>query len=133
MRTILVLTGSTKAEDVERFPYRPTRVANSIAEVVELVGCACAEAACCLADNGVDRRSEAPYVCLRQRGRPVLRSPARMWLFCPIGPELTPRTAGPADRKVESGAGVTATSVKVVKPGKTMSTLGCLTAREADW
>jgi NagD protein len=38
LRTILVLTGSTKAEDVERFPYRPTRVANSIAEVVELVG-----------------------------------------------------------------------------------------------
>ena len=26
MRTILVLTGSTKAEDVERFPYQPTRV-----------------------------------------------------------------------------------------------------------
>jgi NagD protein len=38
MRTILVLTGSTKAEDMARFPYRPTRVANSIAEVVELVG-----------------------------------------------------------------------------------------------
>jgi NagD protein len=38
MRTILVLTGSTKAEDVDRFPYRPTRVANSIADVVELVG-----------------------------------------------------------------------------------------------
>lgn len=38
MRTILVLTGSTKEEDVERFPYRPTRVAKSIAEVVELVG-----------------------------------------------------------------------------------------------
>jgi NagD protein len=38
MRTILVLTGSTKAEDVERFPYRPTRVADSIADVVELVG-----------------------------------------------------------------------------------------------
>jgi NagD protein len=38
MRTILVLTGSTKAEDLERFPYRPTRVENSIAEVVELVG-----------------------------------------------------------------------------------------------
>jgi NagD protein len=38
LRTILVLTGSTKAEDVERFPYRPTRVANSIADVVELVG-----------------------------------------------------------------------------------------------
>ena len=38
LRTILVLTGSTKAEDVERFPYRPTRVAKSIEEVVELVG-----------------------------------------------------------------------------------------------
>ena len=38
MRTILVLTGSTKAEDVERFPYRPTRVADSIADVVALVG-----------------------------------------------------------------------------------------------
>ena len=38
MRTILVLTGSTKAEDVERFSYRPSRVVNSIADVVELVG-----------------------------------------------------------------------------------------------
>ena len=38
LRTILVLTGSTTAADVERFPYRPTRVAESIAEVVELVG-----------------------------------------------------------------------------------------------
>jgi NagD protein len=38
MRTILVLTGSTKIEDVDRFPYRPTRVADSIADVVELVG-----------------------------------------------------------------------------------------------
>jgi NagD protein len=28
MRTILVLTGSTKDADVEQFPYRPTRVAN---------------------------------------------------------------------------------------------------------
>jgi NagD protein len=37
MRTILVLTGSTKAEEVERFPYRPTRVANSIADVVQLI------------------------------------------------------------------------------------------------
>ena len=37
MRTILVLTGSTKAAEVERFPYRPTRVANSIADVVQLV------------------------------------------------------------------------------------------------
>ena len=38
MRTILVLTGSTTETDVERFPYRPTKVANSIADVVELVG-----------------------------------------------------------------------------------------------
>jgi NagD protein len=37
MRTILVLTGSTKEEDVERFPYRPTMVVKSIAEVAELV------------------------------------------------------------------------------------------------
>ena len=38
MRTILVLTGSTRLEDIDRFPYRPTRVADSIADVVELVG-----------------------------------------------------------------------------------------------
>jgi NagD protein len=38
LRTILVLTGSTGAGDVERFPYRPTRVADSIADVVDLVG-----------------------------------------------------------------------------------------------
>jgi NagD protein len=38
LRTILVLTGSTTAADVDRFPYRPTKVADSIAEVVDLVG-----------------------------------------------------------------------------------------------
>ncbi len=37
MRTILVLTGSTAPELVETFPYRPTRVADSIADVVGLV------------------------------------------------------------------------------------------------
>jgi NagD protein len=37
MRTILVLTGSTRASQVERFPYRPTRVVDSIAEIVEIV------------------------------------------------------------------------------------------------
>jgi NagD protein len=37
LRTILVLTGSTRAEDVERFPYRPTRVVDSIADLVEYV------------------------------------------------------------------------------------------------
>ncbi|WP_369134573.1 HAD-IIA family hydrolase [Modestobacter sp. I12A-02662] len=35
--TILVLTGSTGAEDVARFPFRPGRVLPSIAEVIELV------------------------------------------------------------------------------------------------
>ncbi len=33
METILVLTGVTKAEEVERFPYRPTRVLNSVADI----------------------------------------------------------------------------------------------------
>jgi len=37
LETILVLTGSTKAADVARYPYRPTRVLDSIAEAVELV------------------------------------------------------------------------------------------------
>ena len=35
--TILVLSGSTRPADIERFPYRPARVCESIAEVVELV------------------------------------------------------------------------------------------------
>src|SRR3712207_4004549 len=38
LRTILVLTGSTRPEQIERFPYRPTRVCDSIADVVPLVG-----------------------------------------------------------------------------------------------
>jgi NagD protein len=38
LRTILVLTGSTNAEQISRFPYRPTRVMDSIADVVPLVG-----------------------------------------------------------------------------------------------
>jgi NagD protein len=33
METILVLTGVTKREDVERFPYRPTRIVPSVAEI----------------------------------------------------------------------------------------------------
>ena len=37
MRTILVLTGSTSEEQVDRFPYRPTRICPSIADVVPLV------------------------------------------------------------------------------------------------
>jgi 5'-nucleotidase len=37
LRTVLVLTGSTRPEQVERFPYRPSKIVASIAEVVELV------------------------------------------------------------------------------------------------
>ncbi len=37
LRTVLVLTGSTAREEVEHFPYRPTRVVDSIADVVPLV------------------------------------------------------------------------------------------------
>jgi NagD protein len=35
LRTVLVLTGSTKAHEVERFPYRASRVVDSIADLVE--------------------------------------------------------------------------------------------------
>jgi NagD protein len=37
LRTILVLTGSTRPDQVERFPYRPTYVRDSVADLVELV------------------------------------------------------------------------------------------------
>ena len=37
LRTILVLTGSTQATQIERFPYRSTRVVDSVADLVELV------------------------------------------------------------------------------------------------
>ena len=37
LRTILVLTGSTKRDQVERFPYRPTHVVDSVADIVDLV------------------------------------------------------------------------------------------------
>ena len=37
LRTVLVLTGSTRAADVAKYPYRPTRVLDSIADVVPLV------------------------------------------------------------------------------------------------
>jgi len=35
MRTVLVLTGITHPSDIERFPYRPTRVVNSIADLLD--------------------------------------------------------------------------------------------------
>ncbi|NYE36204.1 NagD protein [Nocardioides cavernae] len=37
LRTILVATGATELHQVEDFPYRPTRVVDSIADVVSLV------------------------------------------------------------------------------------------------
>ena len=37
LRTVLVTTGSTRPEDIERFPYRPTRVVDSIADLVDVV------------------------------------------------------------------------------------------------
>ncbi|BBY79186.1 HAD family hydrolase [Mycolicibacterium pulveris] len=37
LETILVLTGSTAPDEVERYPFRPSRVLPSIAEAVELV------------------------------------------------------------------------------------------------
>ena len=36
LRTVLV-TQVDPAEDIERFPYRPTRVVDSIADLIELV------------------------------------------------------------------------------------------------
>ena len=35
--TILVLTGSTRREQVERFPFRPGRVLDSIADAIPLI------------------------------------------------------------------------------------------------
>lgn len=35
MHTVLVLTGSTTREQAERFPYRPARIADSIADLVD--------------------------------------------------------------------------------------------------
>jgi NagD protein len=37
LETILVLTGSTALADIERYPFRPSRVLDSIADAIELV------------------------------------------------------------------------------------------------
>jgi NagD protein len=37
LSTFLVLTGSTQRHQVERFPFRPTKVADSIADLIELI------------------------------------------------------------------------------------------------
>ena len=34
MYTILVLTGSTTPDDVERYPYRPSRIVESVADLL---------------------------------------------------------------------------------------------------
>jgi NagD protein len=33
LETILVLTGVTRREDVPRFPYRPTQIVESVADI----------------------------------------------------------------------------------------------------
>jgi NagD protein len=38
MHTILVLTGSTRAEDVDRFPFRPSRIVDSVADLIDGLG-----------------------------------------------------------------------------------------------
>ncbi len=37
LRTVLVTTGSTRPEQIETFPYRPTRVVDSIADLIDLI------------------------------------------------------------------------------------------------
>jgi NagD protein len=37
LETILVLTGSTTVEDIERYPFRPARILPSIAEAIDLI------------------------------------------------------------------------------------------------
>jgi NagD protein len=37
LETILVLSGSTSAADVPRFPFRPSRICDSIADVIDFV------------------------------------------------------------------------------------------------
>jgi NagD protein len=36
IRTVLVTTGSTRPDQIEQFPYRPTRVVDSVADLVDL-------------------------------------------------------------------------------------------------
>jgi NagD protein len=38
MHTVLVLTGSTRREEAERFPFRPSRIVDSIADLVDELG-----------------------------------------------------------------------------------------------
>jgi NagD protein len=38
MHTVLVLTGSTKRDETERFPFRPSRIVDSIADLIDELG-----------------------------------------------------------------------------------------------
>jgi 5'-nucleotidase len=38
LETVLVLTGVTSRRDVDRFPYRPSRIVESVADLVDEVG-----------------------------------------------------------------------------------------------
>ena len=38
MHTVLVLTGSTQRAEAERFPYRPSRIVDSIADLIDELG-----------------------------------------------------------------------------------------------
>jgi NagD protein len=38
MHTVLVLTGSTQRDEAERFPFRPSRIVDSIADLVAELG-----------------------------------------------------------------------------------------------
>jgi NagD protein len=38
MHTVLVLTGSTQREEADGFPYRPSRIVDSIANLVDELG-----------------------------------------------------------------------------------------------
>ena len=38
MHTVLVLTGITSREEAERFPYRPSRIVDSIADLIDELG-----------------------------------------------------------------------------------------------
>ena len=37
LETVLVLNGVTRREDIDRFPYRPSRVVESVADLIDLV------------------------------------------------------------------------------------------------
>ena len=38
MYTVLVLTGSTIRDDVDRYPYRPSRIVESVADLLTEMG-----------------------------------------------------------------------------------------------